>query len=149
MPARLMRSLQKMKYSTITVLASLACCPGASRILRSSPLARALRQQVQQRQLCNERFGAAAGSAVVFALGVHFPCLKVVPEIGLQPLSDDAFFQARLQYRETCLDTPEEVAIHPVRAGKVYPFIAIVAEVKYSRVFQKASDHRAHLDVFR
>jgi len=51
-------------------------------------------------------------------------------------------------YRPGNLHAPHHVAIHPVGARQVHVFFLPILEVKNTGVLQKASDDRAHPNVF-
>src|SRR5262249_56240838 len=77
------------------------------------------------------------------------PGLRVVVEVGEQPLADDALLERGIEHREAELDPAEEVARHPVGAREVHVFGAAVLEVEDARVLEEAADDRAHADVVR
>src|SRR5688572_28102965 len=85
--------------------------------------------------------------ADVAALSVHDPALAVVVEIGLQAFLDDAALQLLVKHRECKLDTPEEIAVHPVGRRKPHIVGAVISEPEHARVLEEAPDDRAHADV--
>ena len=48
---------------------------------------------------------------------------------------------AWILHRERNFDTPEEIAFHPVSAGQIQIGYAVIMEVVYARVFQKAANN--------
>src|SRR5258706_3342447 len=103
----------------------------------------------QQLLLRRARYAAAGLPSLVVAVGVHFPCLAVVGRIRLEALLDDALLHPAVEYGEAQLDSPEEIAAHPVGAGQIEIFLAAVEEIEDARVFEKPSDDRAHAYVLR
>src|SRR6186997_2629519 len=86
---------------------------------------------------------------VVHPLRAHLPRLAVVLEIGLQALVDDALLELGIEDGKTDLYPPEEVAVHPVRAGEVDILGAIVVEVEHARVLEESTDDGTHPNVLR
>src|SRR6266581_46806 len=106
-------------------------------------------KQREQLLLRRARYPAAGLPSLVVAVGVHFPSLAVVGQIGLEAFLDDALLDPAVEDREAQLDSPEEIASHPVGAGQVKVFLSAVEEVEDARVLEKPSYDRAHAYVLR
>src|SRR6266853_3919517 len=99
------------------------------------------REQVLLRRA---RYPAAGLPSLVVAVGVHFPSLAVVGQIGFEAFLDDALLDLAVEDGEAQLDAPEEIASHPVGTGKVEIVLSAVEEVEDARVLEEPSDDRAH-----
>src|SRR5205807_3284109 len=91
---------------------------------------------------------AAAADALVAAVGLELPRLRVVPETPVE-IAQDALGVALAADREGDLHAAEEVALHPVGARAEHVRLAAVLEVEHPRVLEEAPDDRAHRDVLR
>src|SRR5260221_14384589 len=101
-------------------------------------------KQRKQVLLRRARYPAAGLPSLVVAVGVHFPCLAVVGQIGLEAFLDDALLDPAVEDREAQLDAPEEIAAHPVGACQVEIVLSPVEEVEDARVLEKPSYDRAN-----
>src|SRR5260221_9105589 len=106
-------------------------------------------KQRKQVLLRRARYPAAGLPSLVVAVGVHFPCLAVVGQIGLEAFLDDALLDPAVEDREAELDSPEEIASHPVGAGQIEVVLSAVEEVEDARVLEKPPYDRAHAYVLR
>lgn len=75
-------------------------------------------------------FGSLA--AQIAAVGLHLPCEGVVFEGEAEAFADDALFEFGIFHGGTHFDAAEEVAPHPVGAGDVGVFFAVVIEVVHA-----------------
>src|SRR5438270_5303400 len=91
---------------------------------------------------------AAAADALVAAVGLELPRLRVVPETPVE-IAQDALGVALAADREGDLHAAEEVALHPVGARAEHVRLAAVLEVEHPRVLEEAPDDRAHREVLR
>src|SRR3989475_1065568 len=101
-------------------------------------------KQREQLLLRRARYPAAGLPSLVVPVGVHFPGLAVVGQIGLEAFLDHALLDPAVEDREAQLDSPEEIATHPVCAGQVEVVLSAVEEVEDARVLEKPSYDRAH-----
>src|SRR6266436_4717741 len=106
-------------------------------------------KESEQLLLRRARYPAAGLPSLVVAVGVHFPSLAVVGQIGLEAFLDDALLDPAVEDREAQLDSPEEIASHPVGAGQIKVFLSAVEEVEDARVLEKPPYDRAHAYVLR
>src|ERR1044071_270135 len=103
----------------------------------------------EQLLLRRARDPAAGLPSLVVAVGVHFPGLAVVGQIGLEAFLDYALLDPAVEDGEAQLDSPEEIASHPVGARQVEVVLSPVEEVEDARVLEEPSDDRAHAYVLR
>src|SRR5437868_12095617 len=67
----------------------------------------------------------------------------------MQAFAHHTALERRVEHGEAKLDATEEVAVHPVGAGKEHILRATVMEEEYARVLEETADHGAHPDVCR
>src|SRR5204862_3705462 len=105
---------------------------------------RLLGHALQELRLRRRRLGARSRlGARVACIRVEIPGVAIVAEIGLQPFVDDPGLERGIEHGKGDLDAPEEIATHPVGAGKIDVFRPVVIEEPYAAVLQKAPADRA------
>src|SRR6185312_7213488 len=87
----------------------------------------------QQPVLRRMRGRVARRGAMVLAAGVQQPRLHVVVQVVLQRFPEDARGEKGVAYRETRLDAPQQIALHPVGRRAVEFRVAALAN-QYTRL---------------
>src|SRR5437763_2826386 len=89
------------------------------------------------------------GDAFVLAVGAEHACLHVVAQVRREQNVLQVFFQPRVVDGHERLDSPVEVARHPVGAARVDLLFAAVREVEDAAVFEEATDDASDAYVLR
>src|SRR5579883_544992 len=102
----------------------------------------------QQLHLRAPRWTAARSQPLITAVRLQCPRLRVVLEVSCQ-VRENARPMRRALDREGHLDTAEEIALHPVRAGAVELGLAAVLEIERARMLEETADDGAYVYVLR